>query len=102
MIGEVMSHENNRDDFQNFKPLHRVTILMLARILGGEIVDGGVLAPGPDLPPDDRSLTIGRPQGAPQGFTIVSRTVSRERARSHVIESVQAYRSPADLFGTNR
>ena len=97
-----MSHENHRDDSANFKPLHRVTLTALARMLGGEIVDGGVVAPGPGFPPDDRSLVVGRPQGAPEGFTVVSRIVSRERARRHVIESVQAFRSPADLFGTNR
>jgi hypothetical protein len=99
-MGQVMSHANHRDHSENFKPLHRVTLKALAKMLGGEIVDGGVVAPAPGLPPDDRSVTIGRPGGAVNGFTVVSRIVSRERARRHVIESVQAYRRPADLFGS--
>ena len=102
MIGEVMSHENHRDGSENFKPLHRVTLVALARMLNGEIINGGIEAPGPGMPPDDRSLTIGRPQGGPQGFTVISRVASRDRARRHVIDRVQAFRSPADLFGTNR
>jgi hypothetical protein len=76
----------------------------LARELGGDI--GGpswILAPGLGMPHTDRSLQITLSAAAPDGFAIVSRSVSRIEARAHVLAAIQRLRSikdeAPDLFG---
>jgi hypothetical protein len=76
----------------------------LARELGGEI--GGpnwISAPAPGMPHTDRSLQIALSAAAPDGFAIVSRSISRSDARAHVLAAMQRLRSiksdVPDLFG---
>jgi hypothetical protein len=75
----------------------------LARELGGDI--GGpswILAPAPGMPHTDRSLQVALSAAAPDGFAIVSRSISRSDARAHVLAAIQRLRSTKadapDLF----
>ena len=44
----------------------------IARLLGGEVVGGQVLAPGPDHTRKDRSLSVRTSANAPDGFMVFS------------------------------
>jgi hypothetical protein len=74
-----------------------MTTAELARLLNGEVAGRAVLAPGPGLPADDRSLTVTLHWAAPDGFVILSRIVDRTSAREHVLERIRASKAP--LFG---
>ena len=48
------------------------TLPEMARLLGGEVVNGGVLAPGPGHSEDDRSLSVKPSRDAECGFVLNS------------------------------
>ena len=48
------------------------TLQEMARLLGGEVVNGGVLAPGPGHTEDDRSLSVKPSRDAECGFVLNS------------------------------
>jgi hypothetical protein len=75
-----------------------MTVAELARILGGDVVGRAVHAPGPGLPPSDRSLIVGLSWQAPDGFMVISRIVDRATAREHVRKLIRASKAP--LFGS--
>jgi hypothetical protein len=95
-----------REGAMHTRPIARISAPVLARILGGEFSGGGILAPGPGQPHDDRSLTVSLHRDAPDGFLIVSRIAPRLEARRHVLDRVRDRRSrPApqsDLFEAAR
>ena len=74
----------------------------LARELGGDVRGPNwIEAPAPGAPHTDRSLQIALSHSAPDGFTIVSRSVSRNAARAYVASALNQLRSGRrmpDLF----
>jgi hypothetical protein len=76
----------------------------LARELGGEVRGPNwIEAPAPGRPDADRSLQISLSHSAPDGFTIISRLVSRHEARVYVAAALERVRNgrpnSPDLFG---
>jgi hypothetical protein len=65
----------------------------LARELGGDVRGPNwVEAPAPGAPHSDRSLQIALSPSAPDGFCIISRSVSRHDARAYVAAAIQRLR----------
>src|SRR5258708_34385773 len=83
-------HQKAKPRFSGNSPQLR----QLARELGGAI--GGpnwILAPAPGMPHTDRSMQVALSHSAPGGFTIISRSASRDEARAYVLAAIQRLRS---------
>jgi hypothetical protein len=66
----------------------------LARELGGDVRGPNwIEAPAPGMPASDRSLQIALSAAAPDGFAIISRSISRIDARAYVLAAIQRLRS---------
>jgi len=75
----------------------------LARELGGDVRGPNwIEAPAPGAAHTDRSLQIALSPSAPDGFCIISRSVSRHDARTYVAAAIDRIRnggpSSPDLF----
>jgi hypothetical protein len=93
-------HQKAKPRFSGNAPQHQLR--KLAHELRGEI--GGpnwILAPAPGASDADRSLKIALSASAPDGFTIISRSVSRDLARAYVAAAIDRLRNARhmpDLF----
>jgi hypothetical protein len=74
----------------------------LARELGGDVRGPNwIEAPAPGAAHTDRSLRVALSPSAPDGFTVISRSASRDEARVYVAAAIQRLRSikaGPDLF----
>jgi hypothetical protein len=95
-------HQKPKPRFSGNAPQRQLRAL--ANELHGEIAGPSwIIAPAPGAPCTDRSLQVSLSHSAPDGFCIVSRSVSRIEARAHVLAAIQRLRSikadVPDLFG---
>jgi hypothetical protein len=93
-------HQKAKPRFSGNAPQLR----QLARELGGDVRGSNwIEAPAPGAPHTDRSLQIALSPSAPDGFCIISRSVSRHDARAYVAAAIDRIRNGRptshDLFG---
>ena len=84
------------------KPTART--LKIAKALNGDVRGyNWIEAPAPGADRSDRSLQVAISHSAPDGFCIISRSISRIEARAHVLAAIQRAETGnvdgADLFG---
>ena len=95
-------HQKPKPRFNGNAPQRQLRAL--AHELRGEIAGPNwITAPGPGMPHTDRSLQISLSPSAPEGFCIISRSVSRHDARAYVATAIDRIRNgrptSPDLFG---
>lgn len=66
----TQSIQGTRDLFAPRASAHDMPLSTIAQLLGGEVVEGRVLAPGPGKPASDRSLIVRAGRGLPAGLII--------------------------------